>query len=189
MGNAKNSIMGLFMLWWGFLAFNSGSTFGVSGRQWMYSAKATVTTMNSSFGGGSVGLAVCYIFFGGKIKVPYICNCVFGSLVAITGCSYVVATWEAIIIGVISGMITFLAMMALERSSIDDPCASFAVHGLSGAWGLLAVGIFGHKEDGIMEYPALIRGGYYLFFVQLLAVAVIAIWASVTTYILLWVNP
>ena len=37
-GNAKNSLMGLFMLWWAFLAFNAGSTFGVSGTRYCSSA-------------------------------------------------------------------------------------------------------------------------------------------------------
>ena len=51
----------------------------------MFSARATVTTMLSSFGGGSAGLAICYTFYGGKIKVSYVASCVFSSLVASTG--------------------------------------------------------------------------------------------------------
>lgn len=105
LGNAQNSLVGLFMMWWAFLAFNSGrcerlaqffnpcilfmpiifSTFGVSKYKWNFSAKATVTTMNSSFGGGFFGLCVCYIFYRGKIKVGYVINSVFSSFVAITG--------------------------------------------------------------------------------------------------------
>ncbi len=57
----------------------------MTGQKWMFSAKATVITMISSFGGGCVGLAICYLFYGGKIKVNYIINCVFASLVSITG--------------------------------------------------------------------------------------------------------
>ena len=30
---------GLYMLWWGWLAFNAGSTFGISGNKWRLSAK------------------------------------------------------------------------------------------------------------------------------------------------------
>ena len=32
-------ILGLFMLWWGWLSFNAGSTFGISGNKWRLSAK------------------------------------------------------------------------------------------------------------------------------------------------------
>ena len=65
----------------------------------MYTAKATVTAMNASFGGGFVGLASCYLLFGGKIYVPYISNSVLGSLVSITCCSFLVPTWAAFVIG------------------------------------------------------------------------------------------
>mgnify|MGYP001179173778 CR=1 FL=1 len=49
MGSPTNAIIGLYMLWWGWLAFNAGSTFGVSGNKWRLSAKAAVTTMIASF--------------------------------------------------------------------------------------------------------------------------------------------
>ena len=188
MGNAKNSIMGLFMVWWGFLAFNSGSTFGVSGVKWTYSAKATVTTMNSSFGGGTVGLLACYIFFGANIDCAYIINCVLGSLVAITGCSYLVATWEALIIGLVSGVLTFITMLVTERTKIDDACASFATHGVSGVWAMMAVGIFGRKTgDGLLKYQGLTQGGSYLLGVQLLASVVMSLWAMALTLATLWI--
>lgn len=44
-GNPVNACMGLFVLWWGWLAFNSGSTYGVSGAKWQYAARAAVMTM------------------------------------------------------------------------------------------------------------------------------------------------
>ena len=65
----------------------------------IYSAKATVTTMNASFGGGFVGLAACYVLFGGKIFVPYISNSVLGSLVSITCSSFLMPTWTAFLTG------------------------------------------------------------------------------------------
>ena len=51
--------------------------------------------------------------------------------------------WEAFSIGLVSGLITNLGLLVLERSNLDDPCGVFVTHGLSGIWGLLAVGIFG----------------------------------------------
>ena len=44
----------------------------------------------------------------------------------ITGCCYMVRMYEAIMIGLMSGTITFLTLLALERLPIDDPCGSFA---------------------------------------------------------------
>ena len=51
MGSPSNAVIGLFMLWWGWLAFNAGSTFGISGRKWILAAKSVVTTMVASFAG------------------------------------------------------------------------------------------------------------------------------------------
>ena len=185
LGNAKESMMGLFMLWWGFLAFNSSTGFGVTGDRWMYAAKATVTTMLSSFGGGSFGIMICYIFFGAKINVSYICNCVMGSLVTITANSFLVKTHEAFLIGFICGGIVAFTMLIMERSSVDDPRATFAVHGLSGAWGMISVGIFARKEDGLLQYDGIIQGDFYLLSIQALGVFVIAVWGMATTYIIL----
>ena len=187
MGNAKNSLIGLFMLWWGTLAFNSGSTFGVTIDKWAYAARSTVATMCCSFGGGITGLLICYIFFAGKIDVAYILNCVFGSLAAITGSCYMVRMYEAVCIGLISGLITFLTMLVIERTKLDDPCGSFAVHGMNGAWGLIALGLFGHKEHEKLEYDGLLyNGGVYQLYVQFLAVFSITAWTIITTYLILW---
>ena len=87
--------------------------------------------MCCSFGGGSAALAVCYLFFEGKIKVSFVLNCVLGSLAAITGTCYMVRMYEALMIGFMSGIITFLTLLTMERLPIDDPCGSFAVHGTS----------------------------------------------------------
>jgi len=85
MGNAKNCLMGLFMLWWAFLSFNAGGTFGISEYKWNYASRATVTTITSSFGGGVGGIGGCFIIFKGKMRVGYIVNSIYSSLVAITG--------------------------------------------------------------------------------------------------------
>ncbi len=84
----------------------------------------------------------------------YIANCVFSSLVAITGSCYLVATWQAFIIGAVAALLCFLSMSSAARWAprrLDDPCAAFAVHGVAGAWGLLAVGVFARSDPRIEE--------------------------------------
>ena len=106
-------------------------------------------------------------------------------MVAITACSFLIKAHEAIAVGLVSGSIVVLTMLILERTTIDDPRAAFAVHGLCGFWGLLSVGVFGRKDEGLLEYGGIIHGEYYLFLVQLLAALVIAVWAMVSTYVIL----
>ena len=101
MGNPTFCCAGLFITWWGYLAMNSASTLGVEGTRssstkldiyessesliysrWLQSAKGTVLTMTCSFGGGSTGLILCYIFYGGHIiHVGKMVTTVLGSLV------------------------------------------------------------------------------------------------------------
>ena len=188
MGNAQGCLIGLFMMWWAFLAFNSGTSFGVSEYKWMFSAKATVTTMISSFGGGFIGIVLCYVFYGGKMKIMYIANCVFSSLVAITGSSYLVTTWEAFIIGSFSALLCYFTLKYVEViHKVDDAVGAFAVHGVGGTWGFLAVGIFAKLDSRteLAKYNGLIRGGQYLLGVQFVSIVTIIAWSVVTTYLML----
>ena len=49
------------MLWWGWLGFNCGSTFGVSGGKWKLASRSAVCTINASCGGGM--FATFYSYF------------------------------------------------------------------------------------------------------------------------------
>jgi len=69
---------------WGWLAFNSGSTYGVTGERWKYAARAAVSTMMGSMGGGLVGLGFSLTNPNG-IDILSQINGILGALVAITG--------------------------------------------------------------------------------------------------------
>ena len=115
--------------------------------------------MCCTFGGGIVGLAGCYIFFGGKINIPYITLCILGSMASIAGSCYLVRMWESLCIGLMSGILTFVGLLIVEQTTYDDPCGAFIVHGLNGIWGLIAVGIFGKPDNEIKSTSGLLYGG------------------------------
>ena len=63
--------------------------------------------------------------------------------------------------------------------------------GFGGVWGMLAVGIFGAKDEleGLLSHNGILHGGgFYLFGVQLLACCCFAVWASSCTFVLIWVS-
>ncbi|KAK9504058.1 hypothetical protein O3M35_010493 [Rhynocoris fuscipes] len=154
LGTPVNCAMGLFVLWWGWLAFNSGSTYGVSGAKWAYSAKAAVMTMLSSFGGGIVGLIYTLLINRGYANILEIINSVLGSLVAVTAGCFLYSSWNSIIIGCIGGLITCISAPLIDKLKVDDPVGASSVHGMSGIWGVLAVGLF--AED---PYPLTTTNG------------------------------
>ncbi|XP_043506090.1 putative ammonium transporter 3 [Polistes fuscatus] len=189
LGCPVNAIMGLFVLWWGWLAFNSGSTYGVSGQRWQYAARAAVSTMMASMGGGLVGLGFSLTNPNG-IDILSQINGILGALVAVTGGCFLYCAWEAIIIGMIGGFITCFMMPILDRIHIDDPVGASATHGASGVWGVIAIGLFADNpyplgttsgRSGLFK-----GGGWYLLGVQSLSVLCLSSWSFITSIILLW---
>lgn len=85
MGNPVNACVGLFFLWFGWLAFNSGSTYGMSDAKWEYSARSAVMTMLASFGGGMYGFIYSFVKLKGKADPSDVINGILGALVGITG--------------------------------------------------------------------------------------------------------
>ncbi|XP_026474376.1 putative ammonium transporter 2 [Ctenocephalides felis] len=191
LGSPVNAVMGLFVLWWGWLAFNSGSTYGVSGAKWQYAARAAVTTMMGSFGGGVLGVLYSVIRNDGKLNIMDLINGVLGSLVSVTAGCFLYRTWEALLIGSIGGGIACLAMPLFDRIGVDDPVGASSVHGVAGLWGVLAVGIFGENpiplpttkgRSGLFK-----GGGWYLMGVQALACLCLATWGVFSTMLILWI--
>ncbi|XP_060518503.1 putative ammonium transporter 2 isoform X2 [Cylas formicarius] len=191
LGNPVNAVMGLFVLWWGWLAFNSGSTYGLSGAKWHYAAKAAVMTMMSSFGGGTASIIFTMVKLRGRIDALDIINGILGSLVSITAGCFLYQGWEAIFIGAVGSFLVCGSMPLFNLVNIDDPVGASAVHGVGGIWGIIAVGIFASNpypldttggRNGIAK-----GGGWYLLGVQTLTVFCFVTWGLCSTVTLLWI--
>ena len=93
-------------------------------------------------------------------------------LVAITaGCDTVSPT-SAAIIGILSGFIVVFGIEFVDKVlKIDDPVGAVGVHGLNGAFGTLAVGLF---SDGAgTEWKGLLTGGgFHGFGVQFIGMVI-----------------
>jgi Amt family ammonium transporter len=107
--------------------------------------------------------------------------------VAITAPCAFVNTTGAVIIGTVAGVLVVWAVLFVERVlKVDDPVGAVAVHGVNGAWGCLALGLFatgtyGGGWNGVTAAPiGLFYGGG---FGQLAAEAV----GVLTNF--LWVFP
>ncbi|OWF51366.1 ammonium transporter 3 [Mizuhopecten yessoensis] len=188
--NPVSALVGMFMLWWGWLAFNCGSTFGISGGKWKLAAKSAVTTLIGSMGGGATGVIISYII-SRKYAVDYLVNCVLCALVSITAGCAVIRPWEALLIGAIGGVICIGSTKLMDKMRIDDPVGATAVHGAGGIWGMLAVGLFAENEP--LENTTQGRagvfhgGGFYLMGIQMLSIVCLVAWSAVTSFLLLMV--
>lgn len=142
--NIPMAALGVFILWLGWFGFNPGSTTAVGGGDF---AKIAVNTNISAAAGAFTGMLTTWIMFG-KPDVSFTLNGALAGLVGITaGCS-TVEPEGALAIGAISGVLVVFSCLLIEQCRIDDPVGAVSVHGTCGAWGTLAVGLFG-IEQGI----------------------------------------
>lgn len=182
MASPTNVMLGTFMLWWGWLGFNCGSTFGISGKKWILASRSAVVTINGSIGGGILGMLYSYIFFKKKLDISIFVTGILSGLVGITAVCALCRPWEAIVIGAIGALLACPGCALLERLRIDDPVGCVPTHGVAGIWGVLAVGLFAEKEDTFSSELGIFKGGPWWFLgVQLLMVVVLTAWAACTT--------
>ena len=119
-----------------------------------------------------------------------LCNGMLAGMVAITApCAFVTAP-IAIFIGLVAGVLVIVSAMFIENTlKIDDPVGASSVHGVNGAWGIIAVGLFadGRYGDGWNGVPGTVRGLFYGDGSQLVAsiVGVLAcvFWVGAVTFI------
>ncbi len=166
--NMPMAALGVFILWLGWFGFNPGSTTAASKDI----AMIFVNTNLAAAAGSILAMVTSWVKFG-KPEVGMSLNGALAGLVAITsGCASVTPT-SAIIIGAIAGVIVVLSVLFFDRIRVDDPVGAVSVHGVCGAWGTLAAGIF-----NIGGTTGKIIG------VQLLGIGACFTWAFTTAFIL-----
>ena len=135
--NMPLAALGVFILWLGWFGFNPGSTTTADKSI----AMIFVNTNLAAAAGACTALFTSWIKFG-KPEVGMTLNGALAGLVAITaGCANV-SPGSSIIIGAIAGVLVVLAVLFIDKIKIDDPVGAVSVHGVNGAWGTLAAGLF-----------------------------------------------
>lgn len=175
--NLPIAAVGAFILWFGWFAFNPGSTLGAVGNWEMIGTVATNTFLASAAGGIST---MFYTYFRyGQVDITMTINGVLAGLVAITAGCNVVGPNSAIIIGLFAGVLVDVAVLYIDKMKIDDPVGAIAVHGVNGLFGAIAVGLFA-TEGGLF-----FGGGAAMLGTQALGVFVIGIFSFIVTFILM----
>ncbi|MFP5108914.1 ammonium transporter [Neobacillus sp. C211] len=160
---------GAFILWFGWFAFNAGSTLDASSSAL---APIAINTMLAGASGGSAALFLTMRKFG-KADPSMTINGVLAGLVAITaGCAYV-SEWSAILIGALSGLLVIYATLLVDYLKVDDPVGAVAVHGFGGVFGTIAVGLL-DRSQGFLT-----TGEFSLLKVQLLGAVVVIVWGLI----------
>jgi Amt family ammonium transporter len=166
--NLPLAALGVFILWLGWFGFNPGSTTAASKDI----ALIFVNTNIAAAAGAILAMITSWIKFK-KPEISMSLNGALAGLVAITAPCATVTPLSAVIIGSIAGVLVVLAVMFIDRIKVDDPVGAISVHGVCGAWGTLAAGIF-----NIGGTSAKIIG------VQLIGIGAAFVWAFGTGFVL-----
>ena len=170
--NLALGALGVFILWFGWFGFNPGSQLAAAGSENASAISHIFITTNLAAAAGAVtAMIVTWV----KYKRPGLSltlNGALAGLVAITAGCDTVSPGGALIIGILAGILLVFGVEFIDRKlKIDDPVGAISVHGLNGAMGTLAVGLFS-TSNGLFY-----GGGSAQLVSQLIGVAAVAAWA------------
>jgi Amt family ammonium transporter len=188
-------VTGTFILLFGWMGFNPGSTLAATDLR---ISGIAVNTNLAACAGSAAALVMWHLMFG-KPDISMACNGMLAGLVAITApCAFVGPT-SSIIIGLLAGVLVCLGVLFNERVlKVDDPCGAISVHGYCGTLGGICLGIFadgtygaGWNGVGATTYmgkagqgvTGLLYGDASQFKVQVIGAAINIVWAFGVTFI------
>jgi len=176
--NIAFTVIGVFILWFGWFGFNAGSELAADSVV----ARAGVTTLLAAAAGGFSAGSVIWRKTG-TLDVAMSANGILAGLVAITAGTAAMSPLGAVLTGAIGGAIVVFSVLYIDRIGIDDPVGAISVHGVVGVWGTLAVGLFATYDDaflGRVDAGLFYGGGIEQLIVQFLGVLIVAAWVIPT---------
>ncbi|HVS38904.1 MAG TPA: ammonium transporter, partial [Gemmataceae bacterium] len=188
--NVPMYMTGTLILTFGWFGFNGGGAALLSDEPVAaaLASRVLVNTVLAAAAGAFAAMTYTWTLYK-KPDASFLCNGALAGLVASTaGCAYVPPA-AAVLIGAVAGMIVIGSVLFVERKlKIDDPVGAISVHGVSGAWGLLAVGLFadgsfGEGLNGVAPpVKGLLFGDAGQFAAQLIGAVVCLLWVLPVTF-------
>ncbi len=170
--NLALGALGVFILWFGWFGFNPGSQLAAAGTENAKAISHIFITTNLAAGAGAVTAMIVTWMKYKRPSLSLTLNGALAGLVAITAGCDAVSPGGAVIIGILAGTLLVFGVEFIDKKlRVDDPVGAISVHGLNGAMGTLAVGLFS-TSDGLFY-----GGGAAQLVSQLIGVFAIAAWA------------
>ncbi len=132
------AVIGVFLLWLGWFGFNGGSVLSADPGLVSF---VLVTTSLAACAGGLGGFVTGYLVFK-RLDLGMVLNGILAGLVGITAGADVIEPGNAIIVGIVAGILVVISAITLDKFKLDDVVGAVSVHLTCGIWGTLAVGIF-----------------------------------------------
>ena len=175
--NLPMTLLGAGLLWVGWFGFNAGSALSSGGS----AALAFTTTQTAAAAGALAWILIEWIHAGKPSALGAASGIVAGLVVITPAAGFVTPGW-ALLMGLTAGGICYGGVMMKHRLGYDDSLDAFGIHGVGGAWGAIATGIF-----ATVGATGLIGGNFHQLWVQLIGVVAAGVYAVVVTMILIFV--
>jgi Amt family ammonium transporter len=174
-------VLGASILWLGWFGFNAGSAVGATGQ----AAYAFVNTAVAAAVGGLAWTLASWQF-GGKPSVVGAAAGVVAGLVAVTPAAGYVMPMEAMVIGLVAGVLCYGAVRLRAKIGFDDSLDVVGVHGVGGMWGALATGIFANSAvSGLPYADGLMQGEWHRFTDALVGIGAVGAYSFIVTFAIL----
>ena len=173
--NLPMTILGTGLLWFGWFGFNAGSALGAND----VAAAAFVATHTAAAAGGISWMAAEWVHRG-KPTMLGVASGVIAGLATITPGAGFVGPLSALIIGLVAGVVCYLAVVWKVKLGYDDSLDVVGIHGVGGLTGILAVGLFAS-----IGAQGLFFGNPGQFVIQIITVVVTLVFSMVGTYVIL----
>ena len=141
--NVSLILLGTVFLWFGWLGFNGGSSFGANLRATMASWN---TNLTAAFG------AITWVLLDWRLARKWSmvgwCSGTISGLVAATPASGFISPWASVVLGIVTGIVCNYSTKIKFWIRIDDSMDVLAEHGIAGIVGLIFNALFG--DDSIV---------------------------------------
>jgi Amt family ammonium transporter len=184
--NIPIAALGVFILWVGWFGFNPGSTTAGDG-----SIGRIAVTTNLAAAMGAVAAMITAWCATKKPDASLALNGALAGLVAITAPCATVTPMGAVWIGLTAGVLVVTSILFIDKVvKVDDPVGAVSVHGVCGAFGTLACGLF--NAEGVLKTAEtstglFYGGGVHQLLVQCAGVGAAFAWAFGTGIILFYI--
>ena len=182
--NLVMTLVGAGLLWVGWFGFNAGSTV----HSGLDTARALTMTQVSAASGALTWLIIEAVKYRKATALGFASGILAG-LVAVTPAAGVVVPYGAIIIGALSSVICFYALVLKSKIGYDDSLDCFGIHGVGSSLGVIMLTFF--IRDSWMRHAADVAGHSWTVWnqlsVQALGITVTILFAVAATLIICWI--
>ncbi len=178
--NLPMTVLGGAILWVGWFGFNAGSALAADGI-------AALALFNTQVATGAALLAwmVAEWMKQGKPTTLGAVSGAVAGLVAITPAAGFVGPVPAIIIGLVAGVVCYLAVLLKGKLGYDDALDVVGIHGVGGVWGALATGLFASTAWNSGGADGLFYGNFHQFVIQAIGVGASIGYSFVVSFVIL----